>query len=108
MLVATILPIVYILFFIWFVFQGVMAPIGTQFIDLDSFRIIFMFHLGVMAWSIALLIVYLLHLFKKSAVPENQRPIWVLVLLFGAQIGMLVYWFVHVWPAKNLSNSAVT
>ena len=54
----------------------------------------------------ALLVVYMMHLFKTRRVPKDQRALWAVVLLLGNMLAMPVYWYLYIWrePAKEIEG----
>ena len=61
-------------------------------------------HLSTMLLSVALLVFYIVHLFKNEALTGDKRTLWAIVLFMGLFIAMPVYWFLYVWrPSSHLA-----
>ena len=59
----------------------------------------FMFKLGpwIIIEVIALVVFYIIHIFKTSSIPDSQKKEWV-IMLFLCHLGVIpFYWYFHVW-----------
>ena len=104
LLVATVLPLIFVAYVFWFVFRQLMAPLGTIPFDEGTFHRLLLANLAIMAWSVGLLVAYLLHLFRTSNVPDSQKALWTVALLCASPISMFVYWFRQVWPERRAAT----
>ncbi len=61
------------------------------------------FHLQLLGtgWIVALLIFYIVHLFRTSRVPSDKKALWAVVLLLAHLFAMPVYWYFYIWPKPN-------
>ena len=100
--VCTIIPIVYMVYFISTFFTSFDSPPGA--FDKDSFDTMFKIHIAVMGLSVLLLVAYLSHLFRTKAVPNDKKALWAVVLFFGSYIAMLIYWFIYIWRSPLPSS----
>lgn len=76
----------------------VMVMTGSMMGSEASFQTLMAVHMATMVASIALLVFYIVHLFKAPSIPGDKRVLWGLALFMGAPIAMPIYFFAHVWP----------
>ena len=108
---ASLWPLVYIVFFFIFVLssffflsssagQGVGPPV--------SFMVIFLLHLLTMLWIMALTVFYIVNVFRNERVDKDKKALWAVVLFMGNMIAMPIYWYLYIWkePAVSLSEPA--
>lgn len=98
--VVTILPPLYLLFFMGFM----MFTFATTFSDpshwkemFDLFHVIFILHFSAILLSFALITFYMLYLFKTERVPQDKKALWAAVLFLGSFIAMPIFWYLYVW-----------
>jgi cell division protein FtsW (lipid II flippase) len=70
----------------------------TPFEVLPNFAIIISFLLLAIVLGMAIMIYYIIHAAKNKAFTENNRLIWILVLIFASGVGSIVYYFVNIYP----------
>lgn len=98
---ATLLPLVYmILYFVVFIslfFSSVLGnpPIGVP--GEQHFASMFIGHFIMMLWIMALLVFYIVHLFKNESIPNDKKALWAIVIFLGNVLAMPVYWYIYVW-----------
>ena len=98
-LAATLWPIVYMAFF--FVVVGIASIAGDGDPDDDfpvPFGVILALHLLTMLIIVVLLVVYVVDVFRNPRVPQDQRVMWLIVILLGGPIAMPIYWWLHMRP----------
>ena len=66
-----------------------------------GFDTLMMVHMATMVANIALLVLYVVHVFKAQSVASDKRALWGIALFLGAPIAMPIYFFAHVWPEPN-------
>jgi hypothetical protein len=95
----TLWPIIYMFIFFGFIFGSFMRVASTKEPDgaFRSFQVVMVAHLGTMFIMMALLVFYIVHVFKNPALAGDRRTLWAVVLFFGNAIAMPVYWFLYVW-----------
>ena len=49
--------------------------------------------------GMALLVFYIVHVFKNPALAGDKRALWAVVLFLGTPIAMPIYWFLYIWRA---------
>lgn len=63
-----------------------------------AFDTLFAIHAFTMFVEMALLVFYVVHLFKTRHVEAGKKALWGISLFCGGLIAMPIYWFVHLWP----------
>jgi hypothetical protein len=108
---VTLWPILYIFIFMAFMFSQFMAvpmgqysgpeKTGTAFL-LSSFGIIFSLHILTMMVIFGLLIYYIYHVFHNTAISQDKKALWAVVIFMGNMIAMPVYWFLYIWRQPKM------
>ena len=65
--------------------------------------VIFPLHFLTMLEIIALLVIYIVHVFKTDSVPQDKKALWAVVLFLGNVIAMPVYWYLYIWKQPKPS-----
>ena len=73
-----------------------MFMVGTM--SMIDFDLLMTLHLGTMGAMAVTMLVYVVHLFKTSRIPDGKKALWGLALFCGSPIAMPIYFFAHVWP----------
>jgi hypothetical protein len=107
-LLATLVPLAYLVFFIGTMVVAVLSASSDGPEPPTLFKVIFLLHLLCMLWLWALTAFYLVYLFKSSEVPTDQRVLWAVVLLFFNMFAMPVYWYLYIWPESRQSSLSPT
>lgn len=100
---ATIWPLVYIAIFIGFVFSMVlsnsqeMSSAQASHTMPPAFVSLLFVHIATILEGIALLVFYIVDVFRNPRVTSEQRLLWAIVIFVGGPIGMIVYWFLNIW-----------
>jgi hypothetical protein len=47
--------------------------------------------------SLALLVIFIVHLVKNPKLEPGERLVWILIFLFVGMIGYPLYWYLRVW-----------
>jgi cobalamin synthase len=104
--VFTVWPIIYIFLFVGVMFSQVFmmemgnhAPQGQMPLIM---KIILPLHFLTMIWIFVLIAVYIRHIFKTEAVPQDKKALWAVVIFCGNMIAMPVYWYLYIW--KKVEN----
>ena len=99
-LLATLVPLAYLVFFLTALIFAVMS--GPQRgPEPTLFKVVFVLHIVCMLWIWTLLAFYIVYLFKSSAMPNDQRVLWAVVLFFFNMLAMPVFWYLYIWPASQ-------
>jgi len=65
---------------------------------MQDFQSMFRWQMLTMALVLALMVLYIVHLFNTDRVPSDKKALWAVVLLLGNLLAMPVYWFFYMWP----------
>lgn len=66
--------------------------------------IIFPLHLLTMLVSFALMVFYIVNVFKTKRIENDKRALWAIVLFFGGMIAMPVYWYLFIWKDEAVAT----
>lgn len=100
--VLTLLPIAYFIFFISFVSSLDQTQPAIELNE--QLKNMFYLHIVSMSLMVALIVSYLVYLFKSGVVPKDKRAMWAVVLIAGNMFAMPFFWFFYVWRAPvNMS-----
>jgi hypothetical protein len=110
LLLATLWPLIYIgMFFVFFVILFAFTG-RTQFHGTGppppAFILIFILHFITMAWTLGLLVFYIINVFNKEAIRDTMKILWVILLIFGGPISMPIYWYQYIWKEPKVFESA--
>jgi hypothetical protein len=100
---VTLLPLAYMAYSFWLVLSSFGS--GGPVHDEQQFNHLFKLHMATMALLFGLLVFYVIHLFRTSAVPNDKKALWAVVLFFGNIPAMIVYWFLYIWRAQPHTTS---
>lgn len=98
--ILTLLPIAYFIFFISFVSSLDQTQPAAELNE--QLKNMFYLHIVSMSLMVALILSYVVYLFKSGVVPKEKRVLWAVVLIAGNMFAMPFFWFFYVWraPAK--------
>jgi hypothetical protein len=100
LLIATLLPLLHLLFFMITFFAAVLGGLegdGGR----TWFVLLFVAHGLCMLWIWALTAFYLVFLFKTDVVPKDQKALWAVVLFLGNVLAMPIFWYLYIWSPKT-------
>ncbi|MCB8980930.1 MAG: hypothetical protein H6657_26285 [Ardenticatenaceae bacterium] len=60
---------------------------------------------GLLIWFVALLIFYLVYLYKTEHVPAKERPFWAAALILGNIVAMPIFWYRYMWQTIEPSQT---
>ncbi len=99
-------PLLYIFLFfgfIAFLFVGMIGdggqPQKSSGVPI-AFVVLVAAHFGTMLLLFALLVFYIVFLFKSDRVPQDKKALWAAVLFMGNALAMPVFFYVYVWPEE--------
>ena len=72
----------------------------------DAFQTIFLFHIATILLGLALMAVYLVHVFRTDQLTQDRRVLWVIVLLLFGFFANPVYWWLYIRPGAAGTYSA--
>jgi hypothetical protein len=92
-------PVWFVVFFVVIAATATIAATagdGALGLPFAFFPLLFVGHAFTIVEMIALTVVYVIYAIKTPAIPEDQRLLWILVVLLGGFIGQAVCWFMVV------------
>ena len=66
--------------------------------------IIFPLYFLTMLEMFALLVIYIVHVFKTDRVPQDKKALWAVVLFLGNMLAMPIYWYLYIWNDPKQSD----
>jgi hypothetical protein len=94
--IASVLPLVYLVYFVWHVTS--LEPPGLM-----RFETLLSLHLLTVSLIVVVLtVVYLVMVYRSALVPQDRRTFWAVVLFMGNVFALPVFWYVFLWrPASS-------
>lgn len=105
--VFTAWPFLYMILFMSSILMAILADLastGPAGEPPDVFLFIIPLHLLTMLEIFALMIFYVIYLFKTDAVPQDKKALWAAVILLGGMVSMPVFWYLYVWRQTSRSS----
>jgi hypothetical protein len=101
---ASVLPFAFMLFFM----TSIMIEPSTDDFEEHSAQFDFVFQIGMWANAsiFALLISYIVYLFKTDHVPKDKKALWAVVLFMGHVLAMPIFWYIYVWSPLSHDRSS--
>jgi hypothetical protein len=105
--IATIWPLIYMVLFIGSIFLTIFfTGGGSSGSGMPIFFIILIaFHFLTILWIWALIVFYMVNVFKNDRVDKDKKVLWAVVLFMGNVIAMPVYWYLYIWPEGGALSS---
>ena len=101
----TLWPFAYlILFFFVIVSTIVFAPGTGEAGPPPLIALILPLHLLTMLLVMALMVFYIVNVFKNNRVDKDKKVLWAVVLFLGSMLAMPVYWYIYIWKDAALPN----
>lgn len=67
-----------------------------------SSALVFLFYVVAVPLTCVLIAVYIVHLFRTKAVPNDKKALWAVVIFLGHIVAMPIYWYHYIWrPFQN-------
>ena len=104
--IFTAWPFLYMIFFFVMVFTIMMSSFSGQPPSSGMptiIMILFPLHFLTILDIFALLIIYIMHVFKTDRVPEDKKALWAVALFLGNMIAMPIYWYLYIWKEPESS-----
>lgn len=102
LLAATVIPIIYFIYFFIHVFSMILSgPIGGP-PSMLSFNILFVVHFIMMLWMIGLLVIYVIHISNNKDLNEQERILWIVLMVVGHIMAMFAYWFLKLKDSDEI------
>lgn len=70
--------------------------------------LLFAAHFATMLVIFALVVFYVVFLFKTDRVAQEKKALWAAVLILGNMLAMPVFFYIYVWPDEWPSPSAAS
>ena len=105
--VATLWPLGYMVLFIGFTFSFMFYMFGHAIppkppANPPPFLLtIFALHFLTMFWTLALFIVYILHIVRTDRLPADQKALWAVILFLAGMVAMPIYWYLFIWRPRG-------
>ena len=105
--IFTAWPFLYMIIFMCTIFGMMLSDFGG---DGPSegppkiMMVIFALHFLTMIEIFALLVIYIIHVFKTDRVPQDKKALWAVVLFLGNMIAMPIYWYLYIWKEPKQST----
>jgi hypothetical protein len=95
--IASVLPLVYLVYFVWHV-TSLEPPGLLRFETLLSLHLV---SIGLIV--VVLTVVYLVMVYRSALVPDDRRTFWAVVLFMGNVFAFPVFWYLFLWrrPANE-------
>lgn len=98
--IATFWPFIYIPIFVIAMFSAVLFS-GPGGAPNDAFPFILMFiiplHMLTIFGSLALMVFYVVNVFRNKRVEQDKQVLWVLLLVLAGMMAAPVYWYLYIW-----------
>ncbi len=96
LLVATLWPVAYMVFFMAVIAIAATAGGGDPDAELPiPFGFLLALHLLTMLITLALIVIYVIDVFRNPRVSQDHRILWLILILLGGLLAMPVYWWLH-------------
>jgi len=96
-LILTLAPPIYMGLFFFFIFSSVMRKPTKNDLIFAHFQLFFITHGIVMLLMVALMVFYVVYLFRTDKVDQQKKVLWAIALFMGAPIAMPIFWYLYVW-----------
>jgi hypothetical protein len=108
--VFSLWPFIYMIIFMSFTFLMVFnTPDNVnQEPTFDFFKLIFGLHLFTMVEMFALIIIYVVFIFKTEKVAKDKKALWAVVIFLGNMIAIPIFWFLYIWKDPTRIENSVT
>lgn len=63
----------------------------------DLFNVIFVIHFCAMILSFALIVFYVVYLFRTDRIAQEKKALWAVALFLGSFIAMPIFWYLYIW-----------
>ena len=97
---VTLWPFAYLILFFVVVFNEFLNPGTEQLGPPPVIALILPLHFLTMLVIPALLVFYIVNVFKNDRVEKDKKVLWAVVLFMGSMIAMPIYWYVYIWKAE--------
>lgn len=100
--IVTVWPFAYMILFFLVIFSTILfVPEPGSSGPPPLIALIFPLHLLTMLIVMALMVFYIVDVFRNERVEKDKKPLWAIVLFMGNMIAMPVYWYLFIWKAAS-------
>lgn len=96
---VTLWPFAYLILFFITIFSTFLFMGGQGNGPPPLIALIFPLHLLTMLIVMALMVFYIVDVFRNNQVEKDKKVLWAVVLFMGNMIAMPVYWYIYIWKA---------
>lgn len=94
---VTLWPFAYVILFIVVIAAQFFMPGSGQPGPPSLIALIFPLHLLTMLVVMALMVFYIVNVFRNNRVENDKKALWAVVLFMGGMIAMPIYWYLYIW-----------
>jgi hypothetical protein len=103
---ATLWPFFYLVLFCVVIFSTIVFMPGSgEPGPPPLIALILPLHLLTMLAVMALMVFYIVNVFKNDRVDKDKKALWAVVLFMGNMIAMPIYWYLYIWREFAASDS---
>lgn len=105
---VTLWPFFYLILFFVMIFSFVLLGPGGGGGETGPppmIAFIFPLHLLTMLISFALMVFYIVNVFKNKRIENDKKALWAVVLFFGGMLAMPVYWYLFIWKDEAVTTA---
>jgi hypothetical protein len=103
--IATLWPFAYLVLFFVAIFSTIFFVPGSegQTGAPPLIALILPLHLLTMIAIMALMVFYIVNVFRNDRVEKDKKALWAVVLFMGNMIAMPIYWYLYIWKAEAVA-----
>lgn len=102
----TLWPFAYVILFFFVIFSTIVFAPGTgEAGPPPLIALILPLHLLTMLLVMALMVFYIVNVFKNNRVDKDKKVLWAVVLFLGTMIAMPIYWYLYIWKDHAVSHT---
>jgi hypothetical protein len=105
---ATLWPFFYLILFFVVIFSTIVfmpGPGGEPPGPPPLIALILPLHLFTMPAVMALMVFYIVNVFRNDRVDKDKKALWAVVLFMGNMIAMPIYWYLYIWREPTADSS---
>lgn len=102
--ILTILPTLFFFYFMSSFLSGSLLEEPHAYLD-----ILFRLHTFNLLLTMALIVSYIVYLFRASNVPNDKKALWAVVIILVHVLAMPIFWYLYIWrPQFQKFSPAIT
>ena len=105
---ATLWPFFYLILFFVVIFSTIVfmpGPGGEAPGPPPLIALILPLHLLTMLAVMALMVFYIVNVFRNDRVDKDKKALWAVVLFMGNMIAMPIYWYLYIWREPTADSA---